>query len=130
MFLSQIEKKMPGTTRGVVEPAPKKRPEPRIVQDWKPSPPAQREVMPDPELELELPSLDIVDDRPKLDPKKVELEARVDALLNGKRTRTCGVELPLDVHACIKAEALRRKVAFKKVALEYILAEHNRRQMR
>jgi len=121
MFLSQIEKKMPGTTTGVVEPK-KKPPTPRAVREWTPRIVQATEPEPEPEL----PPLDIVDDRS-------ELEKRVEALLSGdvgKPTRTCGVEIPLALHAELLAESKARKVSLKSIVLECITEGHKTRQMR
>ena len=147
MFLSQIEKKMPGTTTGVVEP--KRKVAPRAVRDWKPrlvqtepegkqpeleAPNLLEEVpMSEPEkTEPVLPPLVVVDDREPVVTKEPdpELEERVEALLNGPKTLTCGIRLPLELHAALKAEAKERKMALKHVALEWLLLEHKRRQMR
>lgn len=130
MFLSQIEKKMPGTTTGVVEPKPKRAPAARAVREWKPRI-VQRTEMPDPLIEPEVYAAEVRIDHGKPPfPEEVPELPPLDIVDDRKKTRTCGIELPLDVHAVIVAEAKRRKVAYKKVALEYILAEHNRRQMR
>lgn len=62
--------------------------------------------------------------------KKLERSQEVHNHVHSAETKVCGVEIPLDVHAALMAESKRRKVAFKKVVLEHILAEHKRRQMR
>jgi hypothetical protein len=61
-----------------------------------------------------------------------DLESPVAANADAsKQTRTCGVEIPLDVHANLKAEAKARKAPLKVVALEYLLAGfHNHGQVR
>jgi hypothetical protein len=51
--------------------------------------------------------------------------------IEGKPTRTCGVEIPLGIHALLKAEAKARGCPLKEVALEYLLAgHHNHGQVR
>lgn len=86
MFMSQIEKRLPGTTTGAVDT--KKPPVIQVVRNWVPK-----------------------------EASKVVQE-----------TRTCGVRLPLNVHAELVKEAERRGVSLKALALEYILVEHNRRR--